>query len=70
MRLWIAVTLACTTMGALLLFMTHDTQSWLESTAMLRVKNLSLTIIFGVIIYIFTCMVTGLKTHDLVRGSK
>jgi putative peptidoglycan lipid II flippase len=69
-RLWIAVILASTTMGALLVFMTHDLQSWLEAPALLRVKNLSLSIAFGVIIYVFTCMVTGLKTHDLVRGAK
>ena len=69
-RLWVAVILACTTMGALLLFMTHDTESWLQATAVLRVKNLSLSIIFGVIIYVFVCMVTGLKTHDLLRGAK
>ena len=69
-RLWIAVILACTIMGALLLFMTHDTESWLQATAALRVKNLSLTITFGVIVYIFTCMVMGLKTRDLLLGAK
>ncbi len=69
-RLWVAVILACTTMGALLLFMTHDTEGWLQATAVLRVRNLSLTIAFGVIVYIFICMVAGLKKHDLVRGSK
>jgi putative peptidoglycan lipid II flippase len=69
-RLWIAVTLACITMGALLFFMTRDTESWLQATAVLRVKNLALTIVFGVIIYTFTCMVAGLKTHDLLRGAK
>jgi putative peptidoglycan lipid II flippase len=69
-RLWIAVTLACITMGALLFFMTRDTESWLQATAVLRVKNLALTIVFGVIIYTFTCMVAGLKTHDLIRGAK
>jgi putative peptidoglycan lipid II flippase len=69
-RLWFAVILACITMGALLFFMTHDTESWLQATAVLRVKNLALTIVFGVIIYIFTCMVAGLKTHDLLRGAK
>jgi putative peptidoglycan lipid II flippase len=68
-RLWIAVILACTTMGALLLFMTRDTDSWLQATALLRVKNLSLTIVFGVIIYVFTCLVGGIKKHDLSRGS-
>jgi len=70
LRLWIAVLLACTTMGALLLFMTHDTDSWLQAVAVLRVKNLTLTIVFGLIIYIFTCMVFGLKKHDLLRGAK
>jgi putative peptidoglycan lipid II flippase len=69
-RLWVAVILACISMGALLLFMTHDTQTWLQATAVLRIKNLALTIIFGVIIYVFTCMLTGLKTHDLLRGAK
>ena len=69
-RLWIAVILACTVMGALLLFMTHDIQNWLQATAVLRIKNLSLTIVFGVIVYIFTGMLTGLKTHDLLRGAK
>ena len=69
-RLWIAVILACATMGALLLFMTHDIDSWLQASAVLRVKNLMLTIAFGVFIYIFTCMVTGIKKHDLVRGAK
>lgn len=69
-RLWIAIILACTAMGALLLFMTHDIQSWLQATAVLRIKNLSLSIIFGVVIYIFTAMLSGLKTHDLLRGAK
>jgi len=69
-RLWIAVLLACTTMGALLLFMTHDTESWLQATVVSRVKDLALIIVFGVFVYVFTCMVTGLKKHDLVRGAK
>ena len=69
-RLWVAIILACTTMGALLLFMTHDVNSWLQATLSLRVKNLALSISFGIIIYIFTCMVTGLKKHDLLRGAK
>ena len=68
-RLWIAVILACITMGALILFMTHDTDAWLRATAVLRVKNLALTIAFGVIVYVFTCMVAGLKKHDLLRGA-
>jgi putative peptidoglycan lipid II flippase len=68
-RLWIAVILACTTMGSLLFFMTHDTDSWLQADAVMRVKNLSLSIAFGVIIYVFTCMVAGLKKHDLLRGA-
>jgi len=53
-----------------LLFMTHDVDNWLQASAILRVKNLILTIAFGVFIYIFTCMVTGIKKHDLVRGAK
>ena len=69
-RLWIAIVLACTTMAALLFFMTHDIESWLQASAVLRIKNLSLTIVFGVIVYIFVCMVAGLKTHDLLRGAK
>jgi len=69
-RLWIAVFLACTAMGALLFFMTHNVSSWIEATAGLRIKNLSLSITFGVIIYLFTCMVTGVKTHHLLRGAK
>lgn len=70
LRLWIAVTLACIAMASLLFFMTHDINSWQQATAAVRIKNLSLSIAFGIIIYIFTCMVAGLKTHDLVRGSK
>jgi putative peptidoglycan lipid II flippase len=69
-RLWITVVLACAAMGALLFFMTHDVERWFEATAILRVKNLALTIIFGMIVYVFTCMLTGLKTHDLLRGAK
>ncbi len=69
-RLWIAVIVASATMGALLLFMTHDTESWLQATMILRIKNLALSITFGVIIYIFVGMVAGLKTHDLLRGAK
>ena len=69
-RVWAAVMLACITMAALLLFMTHDVDGWLQAGLVLRVRNLALTIAFGVIIYVFVCMVTGLKKHDLVRGSK
>jgi len=70
LRLWVSVIVACTTMGALLFFMTHDTESWLQANAILRIKNLALTITFGVIVYVFVSMVTGLKTHDLLRGAK
>ena len=70
LRLGIAVTIACTAMGGLLLFMTNDTESWFRAEALLRVKNLGLTIGFGVLVYVFTSMVFGLKTHDLLRGSK
>lgn len=69
-RLWVSVLLACSVMGALLYFMTHDIERWLEATAILRIRNLSLTIILGVIVYGFSCMVTGLRTHDLLRGAK
>jgi len=70
LRLLTAVTLGSATMGALLYFMTHDIQSWLDAALATRIKNLALSISFGVIVYIFTCMVAGLKTHDLVRGAK
>ncbi len=68
--LWISVILACATMAALLIFMTHDIETWLQADATLRVKNLGLIIAFGVISYIFTSLVTGLKKHHLVRGAK
>ncbi len=70
LRLWSAVILGSATMGALLLFMTRDVESWLQAGAALRVKNLGLSILFGVIAYIFASMVTGLKKHDLLRGAK
>ncbi len=69
-RLWVAVILASTVMGALLVFMTRDIGTWLQADVTVRVKNLTLAITFGVIIYIFTTMVTGIKKHDLVRGAK
>ncbi len=69
-RLWIAVILACATMASLLLFMTHDTDTWLQADAALRIKNLTLTIAFGIIVYLFVSMVAGLKKHDLLRGAK
>lgn len=68
-RIWVVVILACTAMGALLLFMTRDTVVWLEAEAFLRVKNLTLSIVFGVIVYVFVGMVAGLKKHDLLRGA-
>ena len=69
-RLWIAIILASSAMGSLLYFMTHDIESWYQATVALRVKNLSLSIAFGVVVYVFTCMVAGIKTHDLLRGAK
>jgi putative peptidoglycan lipid II flippase len=69
-RLWIAVILGSSAMGSLLYFMTHDIDSWYRAAVALRVKNLSLSIAFGVVIYVFTCMVTGIKTHHLLRGAK
>jgi putative peptidoglycan lipid II flippase len=68
-RVWISVILACITMGALLVFMTQDIAGWLNATAALRVRNLSLIIIFGVILYVFASMLTGLKKHDFLRGA-
>jgi putative peptidoglycan lipid II flippase len=68
-RLWISVFIACASMGALLVFMTQDIDSWLQAGAILRVKNLGLIIGFGVILYVFTCMLTGLKKHHLLRGA-
>jgi len=68
-RLWTAVITASVIMGALLLFMTRDTASWLQADAALRVKNLVLTIASGIIAYLFTTMVAGLKKHDLLRGA-
>ncbi len=70
LRLWVAVGVASVAMGALLFFMTHDIESWHRASVPLRIKNLTLCICFGGIVYVFTCMVAGLKTHDLVRGSK
>jgi len=69
-RLLIAVSAGAAAMGGLLYFMTHDIQSWLQAAVATRIKNLALCISFGVVVYVFTCMVTGLKTHDLVRGAK
>ena len=69
-RLWIAVILASAAMGAILLFMTHDTDSWLQANVALRIKNLSLVIALGVLVYVFTGMVTGLRKHDFLRGAK
>ena len=65
-----AVILACVTMGSFLFFMTSDSESWFQAAALLRVSNLSLIILFGIIIYIFVCMVAGVKKNDLLHGSK
>lgn len=70
LRLWVAVGVASVAMGALLFFMTHDIESWHQASVPLRIKNLTLSICFGGIVYVFTGMVAGLKAHDLVRGSK
>jgi putative peptidoglycan lipid II flippase len=67
--LWMSVIVACTCMGALLLFMSQDIASWLEASATLRVKNLALIISFGMILYIFISMTTGIRKHHLVRGA-
>jgi putative peptidoglycan lipid II flippase len=70
LRLWFAVIVACMVMGTLLFFMTHDIEAWRQASVALRIKKLTLSIGFGILVYVFTCMVAGLKTHDLVRGSK
>lgn len=70
LRLWVAITFGCITMGVLLVFMTRDINSWLQADMALRVKNLSLTIAFGALVFVFTSMISGLKKHDLVRGAK
>jgi len=69
-RVWLAVIAACTVMGALLLFMTHDLESWLQASATMRIRSLVLTILSGVIAYLFIGVVAGLRKHDLLRGSK
>lgn len=69
-KLWVTVITACAAMAALLFFMTNDINSWHQADVALRIKNLGLSIGFGVIIYVFTCMVAGLKVQDLLRGAK
>lgn len=70
MRLSIAILFGCITMGFLLVFMTHDINSWLQADAVSRVKNLSLTIVFGMLVFVVTGMISGLRKHDLLRGAK
>lgn len=69
-RLLVAVLFGCIAMGFLLVFMTRDINSWLQADMFLRVKNLSLTIVFGMLVFVSTGMVSGLKKHDLSRGAK
>lgn len=69
LRVWLAVILASTVMGGLLMFMTQDIESWFQASALLRVRKLALVILFGVLVFVFIAMVTGLKKHDLSRGS-
>lgn len=69
-RLWLAVTLGCTIMGGLLLFITSDVQSWLQATVALRVKDLVLYVFLGAVIYLVTCLLAGVKIQDLLRGAK
>lgn len=70
LRLWAAIGIGCMAMGVLLVFMTRDIDVWLQADLLLRVKKLSLTISFGVLVFVFTSMICGLKKHDLVRGAK
>jgi putative peptidoglycan lipid II flippase len=69
-RVWVAVAIGCTAMSALLVFMTHDVQGWLQATVSMRVSDLGLAILLGAGIYIFACLLTGLKFQDLLRGAK
>ncbi|MGD9021088.1 MAG: murein biosynthesis integral membrane protein MurJ [Lysobacterales bacterium] len=69
-RVWLAVIVACAVMAALVTFMTRDLQSWFEASAALRVRNLALTIGFGAVVYVFMGLLTGLRKHDLLRGSR
>jgi putative peptidoglycan lipid II flippase len=69
LRVWLAVILACTVMGGVLLFMTQDLESWFQASAVLRVRKLGLSILFGVVVFVIVGVVSGLKKHDLSRGS-
>lgn len=69
-RVAVAVGMACVAMGALLLFMTHDANSWLQARMIGRVRNLVLAVAFGAIVYAFVGMIAGLKKHDLSHGAK
>ncbi len=68
-RLWIAVITACAVMGAILIFWSRDSAVWLHPDVYMRVRNLALTISFGVLVFIFTGTVMGLKKHHLLRGA-
>ncbi len=69
LRVWLAVILACTVMGGVLLFMTQDLESWFQASAVLRVRKLGLAILFGIVVFVIVGVVSGLKKHDLSRGS-
>jgi putative peptidoglycan lipid II flippase len=70
LRVWLAVIVACAAMAALLVFITGDLQSWFEASAALRIRNLALTIGSGTLIYAIIGLITGLRKHDLLRGSR
>jgi putative peptidoglycan lipid II flippase len=69
-RLMAAVSIACIAMALLLVFMTGDINTWLQADVLMRVKNLSLTIVAGVLVFVITSMLAGLKKNDLLRGAK
>lgn len=70
LRLTVAVLMGCIAMAFLLVYMTGDIVSWLQADVLLRVRNLSLTIVSGALVFVVAGFVTGLRKHDLLRGAK
>lgn len=70
LRLWVAIALGCISMAVLLVYMSDDINAWLHADVVLRIKNLSLTIGSGVLVFAIASMLSGLRKHDLVRGAK
>lgn len=70
LRLTVAVLMGCVAMVFLLKYMTGDIASWLQADVILRIRNLSLTIASGALVFVIAGFVTGLRKHDLLRGAK